>query len=47
LATPADPETGGKSAAIAAARNAAKAAYLDTPVNKSLAASWRLAQVAV
>ena len=25
-------ETGGKSAAIAAARNAAKAAYLDTPV---------------
>ena len=31
-ARPMPPETGGKSAAIAAARNAAKAAYLDTPV---------------
>ena len=31
-ARPMAPETGGKSAAIAAARNAAKAAYLDTPV---------------
>ena len=31
-ARPMGPETGGKSAAIAAARNAAKAAYLDTPV---------------
>ncbi len=31
-ARPATAETGGKSAAIAAARNAAKAAYLDTPV---------------
>lgn len=29
---PMAPETGGKTAAIAAARNAAKAAYLDTPV---------------
>ena len=31
-ARPMAQETGGKSAAIAAARNAAKAAYLDTPV---------------
>ena len=31
-ARPMGPETGGKSAAITAARNAAKAAYLDTPV---------------
>ena len=31
-ARPMGSETGGKSAAIAAARNAAKAAYLDTPV---------------
>ena len=35
-------ETGGKSAAIAAARSAAKAAYLDTPVKmpKSLGRKW-------
>ena len=49
-ARPMAAETGGKSAAIAAARNAAKAAYLDTPVKvpKSLGRKpTRLAQMAV